>query len=667
MSVKTKGLVIVESPTKAKTISKILGKDFSVVSSMGHIIDLPQKELGIDIKKNFAPDYVVIPGRQKVLDSLKKESKDKETIYVATDPDREGEAIGWQIKDKILKDKKILRVIFHEITPHAVGEAFKKPRNFDQNMIEAQASRRILDRIVGYFLSPLLWKKIARGLSAGRVQSVALRLIVERERQIEKFIAQEYWEIEAELKKSNAYQSTDSNAFLAKLEKIEDKKLELKNKKEADRIVEDIKDKIFKVLDIKKTEKKRYAPPPFITSTLQQEAFNKLRFNATKTMIVSQQLYEGIDIGEEGPVGLITYMRTDSTHVAAEAITEVRDYIISNFGKKYLPQTPNVYKVKKLAQEAHEAIRPTLIARPPESLKEFLSQEQYKLYTLIYNRFVASQMNPAEYLITSVDIQAEKYLFLASGGDLIFDGFLAIYNQNNDKEENSDNANEIEKKKNVIPPLEKDEILDLLQLIPSQHFTKPPPRFSDSSLVKVLEEEGIGRPSTYAPIIQTIILRDYVRRLKGYFFSTELGFKVCDLLVEYFPKIIDIKFTAQMEEELDEIEEGNLDKIKVLEDFYAPFKTSLDYASKHIKKEVVKSKEFCDKCGKPMIIKWGRKGKFLSCSDYPQCKNSKSITSGVKCPEPNCGGELIERRSKRGFFYGCSNFPKCRFTSKNLP
>ncbi len=653
---KNKGLVIVESPTKAKTISKILGKDFTVLSSMGHIIDLPENKLGVDIEKGFQPEYVIIAGRQKILAALKKEAKDKPTIYVATDPDREGEAIGWHIKERIFAGKKVSRVLFHEITPSAVEDAFKHPRDFDLNMVEAQVGRRVLDRIVGYFLSPLLWKKIARGLSAGRVQSVALRLIVEREKEIQKFIPEEYWEIEAELKKVHSLQSTVQSPFLAKLEKVEDKKVEIKNKETADRLVEDIKNKQFIVSEIKKTEKKRFPSAPFITSTMQQEAFNKLRFNATKTMIVAQQLYEGIDVGESAPVGLITYMRTDSPRVAPEAIKEVRDYITNNFGKDYLPPTPNVYKVKKLAQEAHEAIRPTLITRPAESLKEFLSHDQYKLYELIYNRFLASQMTPAIYEVTSVSIQAEKHLFIAAGSRLIFAGFTVIYNENND-----------DKEKNIIPALEKDEILDLINLLPSQHFTRPPPRFSDSSLVKALEENGIGRPSTYAFIIQTLILRDYIRRIKGYFHTTELGFKVCDLLVEYFPKIIDVKFTALMEEELDEIEEGRLDKVKVLEDFYAPFKTSLDFAQKHIKKEVVTTEEICIQCGKPMVIKWGRKGKFLSCSDYPKCKSSKSITSGVKCPEPNCGGELIERRSKRGFFYGCSNFPKCTFTSKTLP
>jgi DNA topoisomerase-1 len=655
---KNKNLVIVESPTKAKTIGRILGEGFSVVSTMGHIIDLPEKELGVNIKNGFKPHYAVIPGRLKILNSLKKESKDKHTIYVATDPDREGEAIGWHIKSRFFKDREVLRVTFHEITPSAVSEAFKNPRDFDLKMIEAQVGRRVLDRIVGYFLSPLLWKKLARGLSAGRVQSVALRLIVEREREIKKFVPRQYWEIEAELQKKPETRAEKPEAFLAKLEKFEDKKIEIKHKEEADRIVKEIKDKQFKVLDIKIFEKKRYPDPPFITSTLQQEAFNKLRFNATKTMIVAQQLYEGIDIGEGGSVGLITYMRTDSFHVAAQAIKEVRDYISKNFGKDYLPQLPNVYKVKKLAQEAHEAIRPTLITRAPESLKEFLSPDQYKLYALIYNRFLASQMTPCRYNVTSVDIQAGRYLFVASGSRIIFDGFTIIYSRNNEEKD---------KEKNIIPPLEKNEILELVRLIPSQHFTKPPARYSDSSLVRALEEKGIGRPSTYAPIISTIIQRDYVRRIKGYFYPTELGNKVCELLTQYFPKIMDLKFTALMEEELDEIEEGRLNRIRVLEDFYAPFKKSLDFAQANIKKEVITTDQICDKCGRPMVVKWGRRGKFLSCSGFPKCRNSKSITTGVKCPEPDCTGELIERRSRRGFFYGCSNFPKCKFTSKNLP
>jgi len=659
----SKNLVIVESPTKAKTIGKILGPDFSVVSSMGHIIDLPQKELGVDVDNKFKPEYVIIPARKKLLTQLRKEAKSKEKIYVATDPDREGEAIGWQIKERVFKGKDVLRVSFHEITPHAVSEAFKAAREFDANMIEAQVGRRVLDRIVGYFLSPLLWKKLARGLSAGRVQSVALRLIVERERQIQAFCASEYWEIAAELFKPKV--SGESN-FCAKLEKIDGKKAEIKSKEGAEEIASRLKDKEFKVFEVKQTEKKRYAPAPFITSTMQQEAFNKLRFNASKTMLVAQQLYEGIDIGGDNPLGLITYMRTDSPNTAPEAITEVREHIGRIFGKDFLPEKPNVFKAKKSAQQAHEAIRPSYVSRSPESMKDFLNHDQFRLYELIYNRFLASQMKPAEFLATSVDIAADKYLFVANGSHLLFEGFLAAYSRDEEEEKEGED-DEKEKTKNVVPPLTQGEILGLNKLTPSQHFTKPPPRFSDSSLIKALEEDGIGRPSTYAPIIYTLILRDYVRRIKGYLNPTELGFKVSDMLVEYFPKIIDVNFTALMEEKLDEVEEGRLKRIEVLNEFYAPFKESLDFAQANIKKEVIVTEQICDKCGKPFIIKWGRRGKFLSCSGFPACKNSKSITSGVKCPAENCGGELIERRSKRGFFYGCSNFPKCTFTSRTLP
>ncbi len=661
----SKNLVIVESPTKAKTISKILGKDFDVVSSMGHIIDLPAKKLGVDVENKFKADYVVIPGRKKLLTQLKKDAKDKEKIYVATDPDREGEAIGWQIKEKIFKAKDVYRVSFHEITPHAVGEAFKHAREFDHNMIEAQVGRRVLDRIVGYFLSPLLWKKIARGLSAGRVQSVALKLITERERLIQKFTVAEYWEISAQLFKPKI--SGESN-FIAKLQKSGDKKVEIKCKLDAENICHELESKEFKVLEIKKTQKKRNPLAPFITSTMQQEAFNKHRYSASKTMLIAQQLYEGIDIGEDNPVGLITYMRTDSPNVAPEAIHEVREYIGRSFGKDFLPEKPNVFKVKKSAQEAHEAIRPSYISRAPESLKGFLNHNQYRLYELIYNRFLASQMKPAEFLATSVDIVADKYLFVANGSHLLFEGFLAAYNKDDENTGGQeDEESEKEKARNFIPPLEQGEILGLNKLEPSQHFTKPPPRFSDSSLIKALEEEGIGRPSTYAPIIYTLILRDYVRRIKGYLNPTELGFKVCDMLVEYFPEIMDVKFTALMEEELDQIAEGRLSKEKVLKDFYAPFKENLDFAQANIVKEVIQSGQVCDKCGKPMIIKWGKRGKFLSCSGFPGCKNSKSIGSGITCPQENCGGELIERRSKRGFFYGCSNFPNCTFTSRALP
>jgi len=524
-------------------------------------------------------------------------------------------------------------------------------------MIEAQVGRRVLDRIVGYLLSPLLWKKIAPRLSAGRVQSVALRFIIDREREIQNFVPQEYWEIEAGLQKIEGADILSQQVFTAKLDKINGKEAEIKNKEEADSIVETIKNRQFTVADIKSKEKKRNPDPPFITSTLQQESFNKLKYNATKTMIVAQQLYEGIEIGEEGPVGLITYMRTDSTHVAPEAIKDVREYIVRKFGNEYLPESANVYKVKKFAQEAHEAIRPTFLSKSPESMQKYLDPDQFKLYELIYNRFIASQMTPARYLTTSVFIAAGEYMFSASGTTVVFEGFTALSKKNEEEEE----------KKKHIPPLKQGENLKLESLHPSQHFTKPPPRFSDSSLIKLLEEEGIGRPSTYAPIIQTLIIRDYVQRVKGYFHPTELGFKVCDLLVQYFSQIMDVKFTARMEQELDGIEEGTNDRVKVLQEFYGPFKSSIDFAQDTIKKDIIQTDQVCEQCGKPMVIKWGRRGKFLSCSGFPECKNAKSITSGVKCPFPGCTGELIQRRSKRGSFYGCSTYPKCTYIAKTLP
>lgn len=653
-----KSLVIVESPAKAKTISKILGNGFVVIPSMGHVVDLPRTRMGVDIEHNFAPSFIVAAAKKKILSQIKLGAKKADKIYLATDPDREGEAIAWNIREKLNRDdKKYLRVVFHELTPQAVKDAFSHPGDLNVKKVQAQTGRRVLDRLVGYLLSPLLWRKITGGLSAGRVQSVALRLIVEREREILKFVACEYWEVEAELKKvHNLQQSVAHSKFIAKLEKIEDKKVEIKHQDEAQAIVEDLKGKQFIVSEIKETEKKRNPLPPFITSTLQQDGFYKLRFTSARTMLIAQQLYEGIELGAQGAVGLITYMRTDSVNVAQSAMKEVRSFIQEKFGQEYLPDTPNVYKSRKQAQEAHEAIRPTSALRTPDSVKEYLTGEQFKLYALIYNRFIASQMKPAIYALTSIEIMADKYLFRASGSKLLFKGFTAIYDSSEEKEE-----------KNILPLLLKDEILELIKLTPSQHFTKPPPRFSEATLVKTLEEEGIGRPSTYAPIIQTLTFRDYVRRLKGYLHPTELGFKVSDLLVEYFTEVMDVKFTANMEEELDEIEEGNLEWAKVVNDFYGPFKGRLDYANEVIQKEVVTTDEICATCGKPMVVKWSRKGKFLSCSDFPACRYAKSITTGIQCPQEGCPGELIERRSRRGVFYGCTNYPECTYIAKTLP
>jgi DNA topoisomerase I len=676
-----KYLVIVESPAKAKTINKFLGSDYHVTSSYGHVIDLPKSRLGVDVENDFKPDYIVIPERKKNLETLRKEAKGKQAIYLCPDPDREGEAISWHIKnalseekpkkgkakakkpDEKHQEKKFCRVTFDEITKDAVLTAFKHPREIDANLVNAQQARRILDRIVGYTLSPLLWKKVSRGLSAGRVQSVAVRLIVEREEQIKKFNPQEYWDIEAELKRK----ADDAREkFRAKLIKHKGKDIEIHNKLAADTAVADLKRERFVVGDIRETKKKKNPVPPFTTSKLQQEAFNKLRFAAAKTMHVAQALYEGVEIGEEGSVGLITYMRTDSVRVSNDAQIAAKSYVMEKFGKKYYPDTPNVYKSKKSAQEAHEAIRPALPLREPNSVKHYLSPEQMKLYTLIWNRFIASQMAAALYAQTTVDIKAGEYLFRAGAMKVLFDGFTAVYED--EKEEKKEGEEGEEKMK--LPILSVDEPLDLLDLLFGQHFTKPPPRYSDGTLVKALEELGIGRPSTYAPIIYTIVTRDYVRRESGYFKPTELGVIVTELLLKHFPKILDVEFTARMEDELDGIEDGEIDWLTVMKSFYSPFIHSVEAAKldmKDVKKEVVPTDEICSMCGKPMVIKWGRRGKFLSCSDYPACKNAKSITSGVKCPSPGCDGELVARRSVRGSFYGCSKFPKCRYITKKLP
>ncbi|MFA5144211.1 MAG: type I DNA topoisomerase [Candidatus Omnitrophota bacterium] len=657
-----KNLVIVESPAKAKTINKFLGSHYKVVASMGHIIDLPKSKLGVDVENDFTPQYIVMSDRKKNLSMLKKEAKTKTTIYLAADPDREGEAISWHLKNQLSgENKKCYRVEFDEITKDAVVAAFKHPRDINMSLVNAQQARRILDRIVGYSISPILWKKVARGLSAGRVQSVAVRLIVEREKEINKFVPQEYWSVEAELKRKADH---PKDKFTAKLDKYKNADIEVKHKHDADRIVEHLKKESFVVSDLRESRKRKNPYPPFTTSKLQQEAFNKLRFSGAKTMHVAQVLYEGVEIGDEGSVGLITYMRTDSVRISKDAQAAVKDYILATYGNKYYPDTPNFYKARKSAQEAHEAIRPTLPLRSPDSIKQYLSGEQLKLYQLIWNRFVASQMSPAIYSQTTVDIKAGDYLFKAGAATVVFDGYTAVYEA--EKEKEKEDGGEAKTK---LPALSIGLALDLLNLIPAQHFTKAPPRYSDASLVKTLEELGIGRPSTYAPIIQTITARDYVRRESGYFYPTELGTIVIELLMKHFPKILDVEFTARMEDELDGIEEGEADWLTVLKAFYSPFMHSVEAAKlemKDVKKEIEATDQVCELCGRPMIIKWGRRGKFLSCSGYPECKNAKSITSGVKCPT-GCGGELVQRRSTRGMFFGCTKYPKCTFTSKKLP
>jgi len=658
-----KSLVIVESPAKAKTINKFLGDNYVVTASMGHIVDLPKSKIGVDVENNFKAEYVVMPERKKNLQALKKEAKDKHAVYLAADPDREGEAISWHIKNCLADDHmKFYRVEFDEITKEAVVQAFKHPREINMNLVNAQQARRILDRLVGYTLSPLLWKKVSRGLSAGRVQSVAVRLIVEREEEIKKFNSQEYWDIVAELKRKG---DEPKDKFTAKLAQHKGKKVEISKKHDAEKIVASLEGEKFIVGDIKESKKKKSPYPPFTTSKLQQEAFNKLRFSGAKTMHVAQGLYEGVELGKEGSVGLITYMRTDSVRISKDAQADAKKYILDKFGKKYYPETPNAYKSRKSAQEAHEAIRPTLPLREPNAVKEYLTPEQFKLYQLIWNRFIASQMTPAVYSQTSVDIKAGDYLFRTVSTRLVFDGYTVVY-----EAEEAKKSEDEEEGKTALPALSVDEPLDLLGLIPAQHFTKPPPRYSDASLVKALEELGIGRPSTYAPIIHTITTRDYVRREAGYFHPTELGGIVTRLLMEHFPKILDVEFTAKLEDELDGIEDGEIDWLVVLKSFYSPFIHTVEQAKikmKDVKKEVVPTDEVCSLCGKPMVIKWGRRGKFMSCSDYPRCKHAKSITSGVKCPVADCGGELVARRSKRGSFFGCSNYPKCTYIAKKLP
>ena len=656
-----KAVVIVESPAKSKTINKILGHNYVVVACMGHIIDLPKSKMGIDVENDFKPEYVVISDRRKYMAKIKKEVKSGDTIYLAPDPDREGEAMSWHLRNALGKGKKVYRVSFDEITESAVKKAFEHPKSIDMNLVYAQQTRRILDRIVGYNLSPLLWKKVTRGLSAGRVQSIAVRLVVDREAEIRKFKPEEYWDIEAVLHKKEG----ERRSFGANLDKIDGKNFKIENEKTVKEITKDVEGKEFIVSDIKESKRKRSAQAPFTTSKMQQDAFNKLRFSVNKTMRVAQTLYEGVELGHGESVGLITYMRTDSVRVSDDAQGAAKKYILKNFGEKYYPQKPNIYKSRKRAQEAHECIRPALPLRSPEEIKEFLAPDQLKLYELIWKRFISSQMTPSLYSVTGVEIAAGKYLFKTSGTKVVFDGFSALYAI-------EENGSEEERRKTLwrIPELKVGEHLDLSKLVPSQHFTKPPARYSDATLVKALEEKGIGRPSTYAPILYTILLRNYVKRIRGYLHPSELGEIINELLVKHFPQIMDAGFTAKLEDELDGVEEGKIDRLTVLKGFYGPFMKKVEEAKenmKSIKKEGVKTDQICELCGEPMIIKWGRRGKFLSCSVFPKCKFSKSITTGVKCPNPGCEGELIERRSRRGSFYGCIKYPACTYTSRNLP
>jgi len=652
-----KGLVIVESPTKAKTLEKFLGGRYVVRASQGHLVDLPSSSMGIDVEHGFTPKYIVIKKRRPIVKELQAEAKKTGELWLATDPDREGEAISWHLGTLLGEGKTVHRAVFHEITPHAVEEAFKHPQSLDMNKVNAQQARRVMDRLVGYSISPILWKKVSRGLSAGRVQSVAVRLIVEREREIRAFVPKEYWSIEATLTPTAKEQP-----FVAQLIRRGDQDLEIGTQAEADAIVQALQAAAYTVASVTESQRRRNPYAPFTTSTLQQEAYHKLRFSASRTMRVAQQLYEGIELGSEGPTGLITYMRTDSVRLSTEAEQQIRAYVTAQFGKKYLPESPRRFKSRRGAQEAHEAIRPSEVQRTPESIKAHLTADQLKLYQLIWARAIASQMTPAVYAVTTAEIAANDYRFRATGTQLVFDGFTAIYAVADETEEEA-------KKPQVLPPLAAGDPLRLSTLAPDQHFTKPPPRYSDASLVKTLEEKGIGRPSTYAPTIQTILDRNYVQRQASALAPTEMGEIVTDLLVQHFPTILNETFTAQMEDELDQVEEGTLEWARCIETFYAPFQASVTQAQEameSIKKQVVQTDEVCPQCQRPMVIKWGRHGKFMSCSGFPECKFAKSITTGVKCPEPGCEGELVARRSKRGSFYGCSKYPACRHIQRTL-
>lgn len=662
----SKNLVIVESPAKAKTLGKILGKSYNLKASLGHIRDLPRSRLGVEVDNNFAPKYVVPRAKSKIVTELKQAAKNASTVYLATDPDREGEAIAWHLAEVTRSDDTAFRrVTFHEISEEAVKDAFKHPRSIDMQLVNAQQARRVLDRLVGYKISPLLWRKVRRGLSAGRVQSVAVKIIVDREREISQFVPVEYWTIEAELTKVDKKVS-----FRATLVGLSGgKKLEIHTGDEANRTRAALEKADYHVLKITIKKALRQPSPPFITSTLQQEAWRKLHFTAKQTMAIAQQLYEGLPVGGEGSIGLITYMRTDSTQVAHAAVAEVREFIGQKYGPEYVPPHARVFTRRvKGAQEAHEAIRPTKIHREPAAIKQYLNTAQFKLYDLIWKRMVASQMAPASFDNTTVDIEAksskESYLLRTSSSVNTFPGFIALYSEGKDEADQ-------EEKGLKLPPMSKGDKLKLIELFAEQKFTQPPPRFNEATLVKTLEQFGIGRPSTYAPIIATIQERGYVNKLKGYFQPTELGITVNDLLSQHFPDIVDVQFTARMEDKLDRIADQKQDWVHVIKDFYTPFEKTLESATEKIEKvqqPVETTNETCPKCGKPMVIKVGRFGKFMACSGYPECKTTKSlqVKTGVKCPD--CGGDLLERTSKKNrIFYGCSNYPKCKFATSFRP
>lgn len=710
-----KSLIIVESPAKARTIKKYLGADYTVKASVGHVKDLPERRLGIDIHNNFTPEYVTIKGKNKVLRELRTEAKKVERVFLAPDPDREGEAIAWHIANELhhVPKHQIYRVMLHEITQKGITEALQHPGRIDEDKVSAQQARRLLDRLVGYKISPLLWKKVQRGLSAGRVQSVALRIICEREQAIQAFQPQEYWTIDADMVVD------DAAPFKARLHAVHGKKAKISTGEEANHIVADLQGAAYKVAQVKKTTRRRHPAPPFTTSKLQQEAARKHRFSAQRTMRVAQQLYEGLPLGDEGEVGLITYMRTDSIRVAEESVHEAQHYIQGSYGKDYVATQSRKHKKQKAAQEAHEAIRPTSVLRTPDRIKPFLTAEQLSLYTLIWNRFVASQMSSAILDHTTIDVEAKQYRFRATGAVMRFPGFTTLYEESVPETNRSD-ADEGGQNR-TLPSLEVGQEARVTALIPAQHFTQPPPRFTEASLVSELEKLGIGRPSTYAAILSTLRDRRYVQDRERRLTPTELGTTINALLVENFPAILDVQFTAQLEDKLDKIEEGQYQWIETLQNFYEPFVADLEQATRKmrdIKREVEETDEVCDKCEKPMVIRWGRFGRFLACSGFPACKNtcelatddatSPTATAAVEkacetcgrpmtlkrgrygeflactgypdckttrptdvvmnCPEIACTGQIVQRKSRRGrTFYGCTNYPHCTFSAWQRP
>lgn len=651
-------LVIVESPAKAKTIAKYLGRKYTVKASMGHVRDLPKSQIGVEVDKGFEPKYITIRGKGPILKELKDARKKAKKVYLAADPDREGEAIAWHLAHYLdVNEDEPCRVVFNEITKQAVKDAFKTPRAINMDLVNAQQARRILDRLVGYQISPLLWKKVKKGLSAGRVQSVAVKIIIDRENEIKAFEPVEYWSITVKL-------AIGSHIFEAKFHSLDGKKKELNNEQETEEIVAMIKQGQFKVSEVRERERLRHPAAPFITSSLQQEAARKLNFRAAKTMSIAQQLYEGIDLGKEGTVGLITYMRTDSTRISPTAQEESRAYIKEKFGEQFVPKQPRVYTRKNAnTQDAHEAIRPSVMYEP-EQIKSYLKRDQYRLYKLIWERFIASQMASAILDTMSVDIHAGRAMFRATGSKIKFPGFMKVYVEGSD--------DEVAEEEGYLPALSQGDVLEMKETLPQQHFTQPPPRYTESRLVRTLEEQGIGRPSTYAPTLETIQRRGYVALEDKRFYPTEMGELVIQLMEEFFPEILNIEFTALMENELDQVEVGEQDWIKPLDEFYSVFRKRLEYAEEEMKEIEIKdevSDEICEKCGRNFVYKMGRFGKFLACSGFPDCRNTKPIVKNIGVPCPNCEkGQVVERRSKKGrIFFGCDQYPDCDFVSWDQP